>query len=216
MDPHALAVTAMRTRHLKRFGELEAEREDIGRTLATLAKQNTQETGGDPGLLDRLPMLGDLLAAAPDRIKQKLVDAFDIQALYSKAHNQVTFWAATITPATPAALAAITADSETPELAALLITFTQLTAGEEMPARMTLRARSRRAVRAARQQRGRATRAYQRACLRYALLVWFLLTATIIGAAVALSRGDVHAACPRSWWAACASQVPSSSAPFTA
>jgi hypothetical protein len=103
-----------------------------------------------------------------------------------------------------------------PRLTALLTTFTQLTAGEEMPARMTLRARSRRAVRAARQQRGRATRAYQRACLRYALLVWFLLTATIIGAAVALSRGDVHAACPRSWWAACASQVPSSSAPFTA
>jgi len=64
-------------------------------------------------------MLGDLLAAAPDRIKQKLVDAFDIQALYSKAHNQVTFWA-TITPATPAALAAIIADSETPELAAPL------------------------------------------------------------------------------------------------
>ncbi len=103
-----------------------------------------------------------------------------------------------------------------PELTALLTTFTQLTAGEEMPARMSLRARSRRAVRTARQQRVRASRAYQRGCLRYALLVWFLLTATIIGAAVALSRGDVHAACPRSWWAACASQVPSSSAPFTA
>src|SRR5713226_7774853 len=87
----------MRSRHLKRFGELEAEREDIGRTLAALAKQATQETGGDPGLLDRLPLLSDLLASAPDRIKQKLFDAFDIQALYSKAHNQVTFWA-TITP----------------------------------------------------------------------------------------------------------------------
>ena len=62
------------------------------------------------GLLDRLPMLGDLLAAAPDRIKQKLFDAFDIQALYSKAHNQVTFWA-TITPSTPATLAAIIADT---------------------------------------------------------------------------------------------------------
>jgi site-specific DNA recombinase len=119
LDPSSPAVKAMRTRHLKRFGELEAEREDIGRTLAALAKQATQETGGDPGLLDRLPMLGDLLAAAPDRIKQKLFDAFDIQALYSKTHNQVTLWA-TITPSTPATLAAIIADSDTPDPAALL------------------------------------------------------------------------------------------------
>jgi hypothetical protein len=98
-----------------------------------------------------------------------------------------------------------------PELAALLTTFSQLGADEEMPARVTLRATSRRAVRGSRQRRGRA---YQRVALRYALLVWFLITATMIGAAVALSRGDVHSACPRSWWAAaCASQVPSSSAP---
>jgi hypothetical protein len=44
--------------------------------------------------------------------------AFDIQALYSKTHNQVTFWA-TITLSTPAALAAIIAARETPELATL-------------------------------------------------------------------------------------------------
>lgn len=31
-------------------------------------------------------MLGDLLGQAPDRIKPKLFDAFDIQALYSKTH----------------------------------------------------------------------------------------------------------------------------------
>jgi hypothetical protein len=119
MDPNSAAVTAMRTRHLKRFTELEAEREDIGHKLAALAKQATQTTGGDPSLLDRVPMLGDILRDAPDRIKQKLFDAFDIQALYSKTHNQVTFWA-TITPSTPAALAAIIAASETPDLAALL------------------------------------------------------------------------------------------------
>ena len=64
-------------------------------------------------------MLGGLLAAAPDKIKQKLFDAFDIQALYSKTHHQVTLWA-TITPSTPAALAAIIAASETPNLAGLL------------------------------------------------------------------------------------------------
>ena len=118
MDPTSAAVTAMRTRHLKRFGELEAEREDIGRKLAALAKQSAQASGGDPGLLDRLPMLGDLLRDAPDKIKQKLFDAFDMQALYSKTHNQVTLWA-TITPSTPAALAAIIADSETPDPATL-------------------------------------------------------------------------------------------------
>jgi len=109
----------LRTRHLKRFTELEAERDDINGKLTALAKEATQTTGGDPALLDRLPMLGDLLAKAPDRIKQQLFDAFDIQALYSKTKNQVTLWA-TITPATPAALAAIIAASETPDLAALL------------------------------------------------------------------------------------------------
>jgi len=66
-------------------------------------------------------MLGDLLAAAPDKIKQKLFDAFDIQALYSKTHHQVTFWA-TITPSTPATLAAIITASETPDLAGMLAT----------------------------------------------------------------------------------------------
>lgn len=70
-------------------------------------------------LLDRVPMLGDILRAAPDRLKQKLFDAFDIQALDNKTGNQVTLWA-TITPSTPAALVEIIADSETPELAALL------------------------------------------------------------------------------------------------
>jgi hypothetical protein len=64
-------------------------------------------------------MLGDLLGKAPDRINQQLFDAFDIQALYSKTKNQVTLWA-TITPSTPAALAAIIAASGTPDLAALL------------------------------------------------------------------------------------------------
>jgi hypothetical protein len=104
-----------------------------------------------------------------------------------------------------------------PELTALLTTFSQLAADEEMPARVTLRARSRRAVQSSRQKRRRTGQAYQRLYLRYALLVWFVMTATIIGAAVTLSRGNVQSACPRSWWAAaCASQVPSSGAPFTA
>jgi hypothetical protein len=68
-------------------------------------------------------MPGDVLGPVPDKIKQKLFDAFDVQVLYSKAHNQVTLWA-TITPATPAALAAIIAAGKTPDLAALLTTLT--------------------------------------------------------------------------------------------
>jgi hypothetical protein len=55
----------------------------------------------------------------PPWTTQKLFAAFDIQALYNKTGNQVTLWA-TITPSTPTALAAIIADSETPDLAALL------------------------------------------------------------------------------------------------
>jgi hypothetical protein len=123
LDPNSAAVKAMRTRHLNRFTELEAERDAIGHQLAALAKQATQETGGDPALLDAIPPLGDVLGQIPDKIKQKLFDAFDVQALYSKAHNQVTLWA-TITPSTPAALAAIIAASETPDLTALLTTLT--------------------------------------------------------------------------------------------
>jgi hypothetical protein len=123
LDPGSAAVKAMRTRHLARFTELEAERDDIGRQLTALAKQATRESGGDPALLDAIPPLGDVLGQVPDKIKQRLFDAFDVQALYSKTHNQVTFWA-TITPSTPAALAAIIAASETPDLAGLLATHT--------------------------------------------------------------------------------------------
>jgi hypothetical protein len=127
LDPGSAAVKAMRTRHLARFteleAELEAERDDIGRQLAALAKQATHESGGDPALLDAIPPLGDVLGQVPDKIKQRLFEAFDVQALYSKTHNQVTFWA-TITPSTPAALTAIIAASETPDLAALLATHT--------------------------------------------------------------------------------------------
>jgi hypothetical protein len=45
-------------------------------------------------------MVGDILRDAPDRLKQKLFDAFDIQALHNKAGNQVTL-GATITPPPP-------------------------------------------------------------------------------------------------------------------
>ena len=108
----------MRERHLRAFTELEAEREQIHGKLTAIARQ-ADDHGGDPGLLDALPLLGDVLPRLPDRIKQQLFEAFDLAMLYSKTDNQVTCWA-TITPATPAALAAIIAASETPDLAAYL------------------------------------------------------------------------------------------------
>jgi len=106
-----------------------------------------------------------------------------------------------------------------PELAAMLITFTQLTADEAMPVRATLRARSRRAIqrsrRRARRGRDRAGLAYQRLRTRHAVLTWLLVTIVMIGTALALSRGDGDQACPRSTFGAvCASAAPAPAPPF--
>ena len=117
-NPHWLILWGAYSRHLRVFGELEAERDDIHRKLAALA-QETNEHGGDSALLDRLPLLGDVLPRLPERIKQRLFEAFDLAMLYSKKHNQVTCWA-TITPATPATLAAIIAEAGIRDLAAYL------------------------------------------------------------------------------------------------
>jgi site-specific DNA recombinase len=108
-DPHSRAVTAMRTRHLARFTELEDDRAQADAQLAALAK-TTRDTP-DPSLLDRLPMLGDLVTEAPIRLQRRLYEAFDLQLLYNKHMHQVTIWA-TITPTTPGTLAAIINDSD--------------------------------------------------------------------------------------------------------
>jgi site-specific DNA recombinase len=118
-DPDSPAVKAMRQRHLATFTELEAEREQIKRKLEGLAKQAATSTGGNPALLDRLPMLAGALPLLPDKIMQHLLEALDIHMLYNKADNQVTCYA-TITPSTPDTLNAIIARSETPDLAALV------------------------------------------------------------------------------------------------
>ena len=106
-----------------------------------------------------------------------------------------------------------------PELTAMLITFTRLTAGEQMPVRATLRARSRRAIQRSRRQarrgRDRAGQAYQRLISRYAVLTWLLVTMVMIGAAVTLSHGGGQSACSGTWWgAACTSAGPASGTPF--
>jgi hypothetical protein len=117
-DPNSPAVKAMRKRHLAAFTDLEAQRDQINAKLTALAQQTTDQ-GGNPALLDTLPMLGDVLPQLPDRIKQQLFEAFDLAMLYHKKDNQITCWA-TITPATPVALAAIIAQAGITDLAAYL------------------------------------------------------------------------------------------------
>ena len=105
---HTAGVTALRTRIVARFDELEEERATIGTQLAALTK--AAEPAGDPALLDALPTLTDI-HDAPARLLQQLFQAFDIQLLYSKDMHQVT-GRATITTSTPQAIAAIIADSD--------------------------------------------------------------------------------------------------------
>jgi hypothetical protein len=73
----AAAITALRTRILARFTELEEERAAIDTQLADLAK--TSRKDASPALLDRLPMLGDILAGPPRRLQAALYDALGIQ-----------------------------------------------------------------------------------------------------------------------------------------
>ena len=110
-NPNAAAITALRTRIISRFTELEEERA-AGAELDTLTRQDTDAP--DPDLLDALPKLGDILTGAPARLQQQLYHAFDLQMLYGKEDHQVSIYAA-ITPATPAIIAAILADSGSPE-----------------------------------------------------------------------------------------------------
>jgi hypothetical protein len=100
-DPADPAAQAYRTRIRARYAELHDERTRAETALAAAETAATQ--ADDPALLDELPLAGDILSAAPDRIKEAIYAAFDIQALYRHDRHQVTIWA-TITPATIAAL----------------------------------------------------------------------------------------------------------------
>jgi hypothetical protein len=105
------AITALRTRIIARFTELETERTQIGERLAALDRATCQRD--EPGLLDALPMLGDILADAPPSIQARLFAAVGLELIYNKDDHQVSIYA-TITPSTPNALAAIIAGSEPP------------------------------------------------------------------------------------------------------
>ena len=110
-DPHAPAITALRSRIIARFTELEAERANINAELDALDKQ--QATIPEPGLLDALPLLGDILHQAPRRLQEQLFAAFDLQILYNKEDDQASLYAA-ITDSTPLTIAAILDDTGTP------------------------------------------------------------------------------------------------------
>jgi hypothetical protein len=109
-DPADPAAQAYRTRIRARYAELYDERT---RTETALAAAQTAAThADDPALLDELPLAGDIVTAAPDRIKEAIYAAFDIHALYRHDQHQVTMWA-TITPSTPATIAALITDPRT-------------------------------------------------------------------------------------------------------
>jgi hypothetical protein len=89
-----------------RYAELYDERT---RTEAQLtALESAAAPDNDPALLDALPIAAAVLAAAPSRIKEAVLAAFDIHALYNEM-NQPTIWA-TLTDDTPGTIAALLND----------------------------------------------------------------------------------------------------------
>jgi hypothetical protein len=96
-----------------------------------------------------------------------------------------------------------------PGLATLLATFNQLASGEEMPTleklRAGLRGVTRRPGRKRRHSRwGTLGRVYQRIGLQWAaLLLWLLITISLVTAGLVLSRSGGQTACPRSWSVIC-------------
>jgi site-specific DNA recombinase len=111
LDADPRAITALRTRLIARFTELEQERDHLNTQLARLT--TTAPAAPDPTLLDNLPRLAGILADAPVQLQQDLYRTFGIQILYNPDGDQVTCYA-TITPATPTALTAIINTSEPP------------------------------------------------------------------------------------------------------
>jgi hypothetical protein len=63
-------------------------------------------------LLDELPYAAANLTDAPEHVKARLYDAFDIHALYRQPMKQATIWA-TITDDTPGTIAALLTDPRT-------------------------------------------------------------------------------------------------------
>lgn len=98
------ATLAYRRRTRARFIEREEERTRLTGQLAKITSQQGHTTTHDTTLLNDLPTYAALLPHTPDRILTGLLDAFDIQCLYSKEDHQVTI-RAVLTDSTPQAVA---------------------------------------------------------------------------------------------------------------
>jgi hypothetical protein len=103
-DPGA---QALRERVRARYSELhtehaalQAQRDQIGTIISEV---------NDPALLDELPILGDVLTGAPPDMVEQLFEAFQVHAVYSKQHQQITI-RVTITDATPHAITRLLTD----------------------------------------------------------------------------------------------------------
>ena len=109
-DPGDRAAQALRQRIRARFTDLFTERTRLEAELTALETATTQDN--DPALLDELPLLGDVLTGAPDRLIEQLLDAFDVSAVYNNDLHQVTIHA-TLTDTTPHTIADLLADPRT-------------------------------------------------------------------------------------------------------
>jgi hypothetical protein len=111
------AVTALRSRILARFTELEDERASITVHLARLDRD--RQAAPDLDLLDQLPVTGDLMTILPASLHPGVYEVLNLELLYSHDVRQATIRAA-ITTSTRAALTAILrqCDNLPPELAA--------------------------------------------------------------------------------------------------
>jgi len=108
-DPADPAAQALRQRIRARFTELYGQRTTLETELAALDAAAPAGQDDDPTLLDELPNLGDILTGAPPALTERLLDAFDVQAVYNRDKHHVTIHA-TITGATPQALRDLLAD----------------------------------------------------------------------------------------------------------
>jgi hypothetical protein len=106
-----------------------------------------------------------------------------------------------------------------PELAGLMAIFTRLTVGEKMPASEHIRVSWRWAARIsrrikrhrrhqARKPRGRRRLARQ---TRTMLVIWLLITASLISAAVALGGASGQNSCAMAWAIGCSQSAPAHS-----
>jgi hypothetical protein len=87
-NPDDPAGQAYRACIRARFAELHDERELIETQLKALAK--TVPAAADTGLLDQLPLAGDVLPRLPPQLKARLFQTFDLAILWNKTGSQAT------------------------------------------------------------------------------------------------------------------------------